>query len=258
MTAEGYRSFPHIATGALTLPGGFEKLTRMLENLADSFKPEERNRGEDLFRKGAVFISSASDTGVRATVKAPGQNRVSLAAPEVGSSGFSMDCSCTLARKGKPCKHVWAVLLALEEKGSDFLEGKGEVEAAPTAAQASEAQPQNARAEEAKARQSEYRKQQYEKQKTRAKAMRRERKNADLGADDIPEFPTAVAEARAYFLQNGFDLKSPLNVEDLASARKILSRVFHPDKGGTHAETLELNRQFDVIHAFIERGGLNR
>src|SRR5688572_7859606 len=85
------------------------------QTLADFFPPESRHKGSDLNRKDLVVISSASDTDVRAFVKGSTACRVSLTAPEVASSSFSAECSCPQSRKGQLCKHVWAVLLKLED-----------------------------------------------------------------------------------------------------------------------------------------------
>lgn len=211
-----------------------------MTNLSDFFKPEDRKRGEDLFNKDVVTISSASDTEVRAFVKASGQPRVSLSANDVASETFTATCTCPAAGKGQLCKHIWATLLKLQDRGSDFLESKAEIE------QASLVSPART---EMKERQASFQKQRYEKQKTRAKEMRREKKG-----QAVPQFeyPLDVEDARAYFRANGFDLAHPLEMEALNSARKILSRVFHPDKGGTHAETLTLNQHFDSIRNYLK------
>ncbi|NJM09448.1 MAG: hypothetical protein HC883_00675 [Bdellovibrionaceae bacterium] len=86
------------------------------QNLAEFFKPEERKKGGDLAAKDLVAISSASDTDVRAFVKGSGACRVSLTAEKVAGHTFSADCTCPQSRKGRLCKHVWAVLLTLEKK----------------------------------------------------------------------------------------------------------------------------------------------
>jgi len=211
-----------------------------MTSLSDFFKPEDRKRGEDLFNQDVVMISSASDTEVRAFVKASGQPRVSLSADDVASESFKAVCSCPAAGKGALCKHVWATLLKLEDKGSDFLESKSAIE------QVSTVSPVKT---EIKERQAVFQKQQYEKQKSRAKEMRREKKGQ---AVQQFEYPPEVEDARTYFRENGFDLIHPLEMEALNSARKILSRVFHPDKGGTHAETLVLNQHFDSIRNYLK------
>lgn len=211
------------------------------EALADFFKPEDRKRGADLFNKDVVVISSASDTDVRAFIKATGACKVTLMAEDVVSSSFSADCSCPAAAKGMLCKHIWAVLLKLESKGYDFLESKQAVE------KVSKVTPQKA---QSTVRQDDFKKLQYERQKLRNKEIRREKKQSAAAA--AFSYPPDVEEARAYFAQNGFDLTHPLDLEALNAARKLLARVFHPDKGGTHAETLQLNEHFEAIRSYLK------
>ena len=43
-----------------------------------------------------------------------------------------------------------------------------------------------------------------------------------------------------------------VTLEALLQAKKLLSRVFHPDKGGTHEETVELNHHFAIISAYLK------
>ena len=40
--------------------------------------------------------------------------------------------------------------------------------------------------------------------------------------------------------------------EILKTAKKQLSRVFHPDKGGSHEEMVTLNANFDVLMEFLD------
>ena len=98
-----------------------------MQDLSSFFGQQERRKGEDLADKGLVSISGSSDTGVNAFVKDSSGARVNLTADEVAAPALTAKCSCPQARKGDLCKHVWAVLLKLEQAGSDFLEGKVEV-----------------------------------------------------------------------------------------------------------------------------------
>lgn len=207
------------------------------ETLADSFRPEERSKGSELVRKDLVVISSASDTHVKAFVKASSAAKVTLLAEEVAGSSFSAECSCPAGRKGTLCRHIWAVLLKLETKQSDFLEGKVQIEGGEPAAPSPAA-----------IKQSEYKKQQYEKQKARAKEIRREKKEAASGSQVT--FPEPVQEALDYFRVNGFPLNPP-DSEGLQNAKKLLARVFHPDKGGSHEEILELNANFEIVQDYL-------
>ncbi len=211
-----------------------------MESLTHFFRPEERRRGEDLFGKGLVVISSASDCDVRGFIKGSSACRVSLSADHVSSRAIRGDCSCTTARKGVLCKHIWSVLLKLEH--NDFVATKTVIE------KVSVATPARATATE---RQSTYKKQNYERQKSRAKEMRQQKKFAEC--KHAPTYPQAVEQARAFFKCNGFALEN-MDFSELANAKKILLRVFHPDKGGSHDEVIILNRNFDVLRGYIEDG----
>ncbi len=211
------------------------------EILAGFFSSQERGRGEELARREAVNISSASDTDVRAFIKASSPCKVSLSAEEVSAENFSADCTCPVARKGNLCRHIWAVLLKLEENSYDFLEGKETVE---------KVTQNNPARSAATARAEEFKKQNYEKQKARAKGMRQEKKATERG--QTFSYPPAVEEARVYFQANGFAMNHPLELDELLNAKKLLSRVFHPDKGGTHDEILTLNENYQIIFAYLK------
>jgi len=209
--------------------------------LEEFFKHEDRKRGADLLVQ--VVISSASDTDVRAFVRGSSACKVSLSAEGVASPACSADCTCTAGRKGNLCKHVWAVLLKLEEKGYDFLEAKKEI--AKASAETSTVRTA------ANARAAEFQKERYQKQKDRAKTLRREKKQNTRDVNVSLKYPEPVEEALAFFAGNGFPLK-PLEVDELMNAKKLLMRVFHPDKGGTHEETVLLNQNFDIICEYLK------
>jgi hypothetical protein len=197
--------------------------------LEDCFKPEDRKRGQDLIAD--TVIASRSDTAVRAYIKSV---KISLKADDVASPLIRATCSCS---SSQPCKHLWAVILKLN--GADFLESKNQIETEDTPAT-----PVN---QVHKERQAEFRKQAYAKQKARAKTLRAEKKQLYTP----PAYPSEVEDARAYFSQNGFELE-PLDSDGLLNAKKLLSRVFHPDKGGTHEETVTLNRNFEILQEYLK------
>jgi hypothetical protein len=188
--------------------------------LSDCFAPDELRRGRDLIAKKAVLLSSTSDTLVRALVK---DARLVIQSEDIASSRASAACNCNQGRKGHLCKHLAAVVLTLEERGFDFVSNKQElcvVEA--------EARPVPKKFERPK--------------KERPEKIR------------LPAFsyPSDVEDARTFFRDNGFDLAHPLAIDDLLNAKKLLMRVFHPDKGGTHEETVELNRHFAAVRAYLQ------
>lgn len=240
----------------------------MLERLELFFKPETRKSGRDYFADGAVFISSGSDTQIQAFVKASGSVRVSFTSESISAVRFSAKCSCPAAtNKDQFCKHMWAVLLQMADKFPDFLECKTAIEkasppspaaglasglssstrAVPSASRTAAAAASAARAEEMKTKQADYRKQQYQKQKERVKAMKPGKKHASAA----PAFPEDVSKALQFFSDNGFDLAVDLNGEALSTARKKLSRIFHPDKGGSHDEALILNENFSIVEDYL-------
>jgi SWIM zinc finger len=200
--------------------------------LANFFKFEEQKHGADLLDK--VIISSASDTAVRAFVRGSQACKVSLSADGIASAACTADCTCSAGRKGALCKHIWAVLLKLE--GYDFLASKKEiVKVGP---------PPNPIREMANLRQAAYRKERYQKNKERSKQLK---------GDPAPaaNYPEPVVEARAFFNENGFPFQN-FDLDELLNAKKILMRVFHPDKGGSHEETVKLNQNFDILSDYLK------
>ena len=183
------------------------------------FKPEDRTRGEDLFNRDLVNLGSASDTTVRATIKASGAPRVALNTEDVTSTSFSAECTCPPFKKGHLCKHIWATLLKLDSREADFLNAKTDASAVEKAAAA----PKRNDAQRERAEQF----------KEKAKALRRERKGLAPKATR-PEYPGEVEEALTYFRENGFDLAADLDLDRALEAKRALARIFHPDRGGTH------------------------
>jgi hypothetical protein len=219
------------------------------------FKSEIQSSGRDLFAEGKVSIVTGSDTAIQAYVRVLPPAKVKLSTGSVGSPSFVAECSCPTAQKSQFCKHVWATLLGTEERYPDFLSEKREIHKPDDEAREAKAaaNPPSARATAAAARQAEfqaaskvraaeYRKQQYQKQKARAKERKGGRSASALGADS-PEIESALA----YFKLNGFEMPNGPDEEIVREAKKVLSRVFHPDRGGTNAEVGELNHYCDVV-----------
>jgi len=188
--------------------------------LSHCFTPDELRRGRELIDN--VRFSSTSDTLIRALVK---DARVSLQSEDIESRLAAAACSCTQGRKGNLCKHLAAAVLAGEDRALDFLINKTEI----TVAQAELA-----------------------KRPTPKKFERPKREKPLRVRAPAFDYPADVEEARAFFKGNGFDLSHPLELEDLMNAKKLLMRVFHPDKGGTHEETVELNRNFETIRTYLQ------
>jgi superfamily II DNA or RNA helicase len=74
-----------------------------------------RARGRQYFVSGAVHIVHGDERSVRATVEGTERYRVSLARKK---KALQVCCSCPYYQdRVEPCKHVWATILAAEQKG---------------------------------------------------------------------------------------------------------------------------------------------
>lgn len=212
----------------------------LAKELSEYFKPETRKAGEDLFRKDLVFLSIAADTQVQALVKSGSGARVSLKSKAISAPEIEARCCCPAFAKGTLCKHIWATLLAVEKKHPDFLESKAQI-----AAIAVEETPATSAR---KAKQSEFKKAQSARLKERNKQQRQEKKSEKRATSRFQtSFPPEIQSALDYFDQNGFPLKDSLDEESIQLAKKKLSRIFHPDRGGTHDEIVTLNRHAEVL-----------
>lgn len=237
-----------------------------VQNWEHFFKPEVRSSGRTLFSQGKVSINQPSDTEIVAFIRISSPFKVSLKTKSIDSSIVYADCNCPAGKKDLFCKHIWAALLATEEKNPDFFEDKTEIEkmestlktttfkpkpSAQTQAyeekQAAFKEKQAAYKEQQKEKQSLYRKIQYQKQKLRMNSLKNNKK--DLPEE--PQFPSDVEEALNFFSQNGFELRESMNKDIIGAAKKKLARIFHPDLGGSHDEILELNRCSDILITFV-------
>lgn len=184
-----------------------------------------------------------SDTEVQSYIRGTTTYKSSFVLRSIGSSNIEAQCNCSAGAKGQLCKHIWAGLLKIEQNQSDFLDGKTSIE---ISARSLASQP--AAKVAYKEKQNDYRKLQYQKQKLRLQ----QKKIASKNKSSEPTFepPFEVARALNFFSKNGFSVSIPVDISILNLAKKKLSRIFHPDTGGTHAEILELNKNFDVLMNF--------
>ena len=221
----------------------------------DLFKPEVRSAGRKLYAQEKVAIANASDTGITTYVRVSPAFKVNLLAESVASNTFTAECACPVARKGRFCKHLWASLLLTEIKHPDFLATKthldlllsqGAKETAAPSSSPSLAPPSYQ--ETANKRASEYRKAQYQKQKQKIKEKKG---SAKTNPPSPPRFSSEIEQALRYFDQNGFPMPEGPSAEILAEAKRKLSRIFHPDKGGTHDESVELNQNCETLQVFF-------
>ena len=219
------------------------------ENFGSLFKPEIKSSGRKLVASDKVSISTHSDTGIQAYVRVSPPFRVTFSADDVASTSFVADCSCPVAKKSRFCKHIWATLVCVAEEYPDFLIGKTDINKIEANAEP-EPGAKPSYQETAKARASEHRKAQYQKHKSYAKEKKRERMGMD-SAMSQSSYSAEVEAALAYFTLNGFPMPSGPSKDILSEAKKKLSRVFHPDKGGSHEESVELNQNCEVILSFF-------
>lgn len=217
----------------------------MIETWANFFKPETQHSGAKLIAQEKVALAGGSDTSVDAYVRVAPPAKVRLSS-DIGDGAISVSCSCPASKKGQFCKHLWAVLLCAEVKYPDFFIGKSELTKAALAPDP-HAEKKNDYAAAAKLRASEYRKAEYQRQKLRAK----EKSGGGKKSRETKSYPEDVEAAIAYFTLNGFPMTEGLSEDGLGEAKRKLSRVFHPDKGGNHDEVVELNRNWEVIVRFL-------
>jgi hypothetical protein len=211
-----------------------------LKMICECFKPEIQKGGEDYFRKDLVYLSIAADTQVQAFVKVSNGVRVLLKSQAISSTEAEAICSCPGFSRGQLCKHIWATLLAVEKKHPDFLESKETIFAMKI--------EESSALKERKAKQREFKETQSARVKENNKRQRLEKKKQKQSArESDPSYPPAVQAALDYFDQNGFPRKELLNGKGIQLAKKKLSYIFHPDKGGTHEEILTLNHYSEVL-----------
>jgi len=229
------------------------------------FKPEVRSSGRLYFLNGKVASSQPSDTEIQAYIKGSTAYKVSFKSNSVESEEITVDCTCPASKKGQFCKHIWATLLKVEQSHPDFLDSKQEIQKRSQSSEEPTASPKfqkntqsEARAQAQanfKAKQADYRKQQYQKQKQRLKDQKQAKKKAQTAV--LPELPEEVQKALSFFSENGFPMEGALNADVIRFAKKKLSRVFHPDIGGSHQEIVELNVNYEVLMGFVENQNSN-
>lgn len=223
-------------------------------NFENFFKPEIRSSGQSLFSKGKMTLSQPSDLEIISYVRVSKPLKVTIKLESFDSPLVWIACSCPAGGKGPLCKHMWAALLVIQEKTPAFLEGKETLEKILSSKsesltsksswrQLEPSQDQAQKKDQFRQKQAQYRKDQYQKQKLRLKEMKKTKETREV----VTEFPSEIKEALNYFEKNGFSLKNDLTKENVNLAMKKLARVFHPDRGGSHEEILELNTHSDIL-----------
>jgi hypothetical protein len=218
----------------------------MPNQFAIAFKSSHRSHGQRLFDQEKVYISSHSDQSIQASVRSTPPARMTIES-DLQESMLHLKCSCS---SSMGCKHLWAVMLAIQEKHPDFFEGKTGIDFMSESD--SDSTVQDTRIQDSKKRASDYRKDQYQKfkQKMKEKKSAGSKKNSS-SPSRLPLFSEELKNSLDYFLQNGFPMQEGPSAEVLTEAKRKLSRIFHPDKGGSHQETVELNHHCQVIQDFL-------
>jgi SNF2 family DNA or RNA helicase len=91
----------------------------LITELSSDFSRAIRSRGADYFQEGRVRITNGSDWKVYARVRGSRTYRVDL---EIKGDELIVNCDCPHFER-EPCKHLWATILAAEEK--EYLRGDG-------------------------------------------------------------------------------------------------------------------------------------
>jgi superfamily II DNA or RNA helicase len=83
--------------------------------LQSDFSPRIRQKGKDYFKSKAVDLSDFRDGSIRAKVQGSMTYAVKI---DFEDDDVSYSCSCPFFDdRGVPCKHIWATLLAADERG---------------------------------------------------------------------------------------------------------------------------------------------
>src|SRR5688572_16698262 len=92
---------------------------RLSQVLASQVSTRSRTRGAQYFFAHAVTSLEMTDGRVEATVAGSDSYRVTI---EAASYGLRASCSCPFFRdRFEICKHIWAVVLAAEDRGLPLL-----------------------------------------------------------------------------------------------------------------------------------------
>ncbi|MDX1501843.1 MAG: SNF2-related protein [Thermoanaerobaculia bacterium] len=85
------------------------------------FQPRDRHRGNEYYREGRVaFETDASRVRAQVRGSEPQPYRVGIDWSRVAAERVLHSyCDCQRFASGTPCKHLWALLLALAEEGGD-------------------------------------------------------------------------------------------------------------------------------------------
>lgn len=87
---------------------------KLSEALRSEFRSLVRNRGQSYFWQNRVYIASGSNSRVAARVRGSHVYQVAL---DWKNGGIAGSCECAYFKTEGRCKHLWAVVLAAEDRG---------------------------------------------------------------------------------------------------------------------------------------------
>lgn len=223
------------------------------QSLYQFFKTETQNAGNKLVQQDKVFISSHSDTQVQSTIRSFTPIKVTLKATSIENSNINARCSCKDFTKQKHCQHIWATLVQLNSISSDFLSNKNSLtlqisDSGPVQSVKLKSKPRDDLAKEKAAA---FRKEQYLRMKD-FKKKNAPKNDHQKQKSPASNFSQEIQSALDYFEKNGFPMSDESNLEVLLKAKKSLARIFHPDRGGSHDETVELNRNYEILASYLK------
>lgn len=111
------------------------------------FEPQILKRGEDYWQDGCVDELSEEENAVTAVVSGTNDYEVEIEINRKGNIEF-MSCTCPYAEKGSNCKHMAAVLFAMDAEGlmpSDTHRNSGQISDLPWQAALSQLSPEEMR-----------------------------------------------------------------------------------------------------------------
>jgi superfamily II DNA or RNA helicase len=76
--------------------------------------PEDRRRGREYFRLGRVLELVPTSTGAVSLVEGSRTYRVAIDGQAARNGCLHVSCDCPRFEDGRPCKHVWATVLAMD------------------------------------------------------------------------------------------------------------------------------------------------
>jgi hypothetical protein len=203
------------------------------------FSPEVRKSGEILFEKDLIVKQLLSDTQINVAIRATPPIRVHFNCESINSREFIATCTCGVFQKNRLCRHIWATLVYVNAVYPDFLDFKFAIERGSILVDEFK--------ENIKKQQSIYRKKIYQQLKDTKKQLNPNKKKRASSRKPVHSLGPNVKAALEYFKANGFLFELPFSEVEIANAKRTLSRVFHPDKGGTHGEIVELLKHVQTL-----------